>query len=434
MHSILKTFKRLKDLTKDERVVFIQYCRNYIALCKALVDAGSTAPSSLRNDIATLTRYVIDTIALDQPNDDGERPNNDTLGNQFGALSITSPDVRAKLDLENEHSSIEEEVCEVDDIPAVSEDLVSLAALPLCSCCQEQINMSISQYVPRVLVCGHVHCTGCILSLLEAEVMTCQTCFENTACINVDALPVWTNSSFKEELTSAKKTSVSESISSSRFRSQLFSPTSSALSSWTGVYFAPLGEGSFGQTSLWYMPSIMVIVVLKRTDDDEAKTLMRSEHIILTKLCHPNIIQTYGIFNFQDAYLALALPYYPDGDVANFLKENSWCTAKVMFVMLQITSVNCYLLVNNLCHGDFKPENFLISGDCKVVVADFGACGCIGDEITVRTDAYADREETHFSEFTDSYASARCLMAFATRKVTSTAPKFVISYTIKERV
>ena len=42
---------------------------------------------------------------------------------------------------------------------------------------------------------------------------------------------------------------------------------------------------------------------------------------------------------------------------------------------MQITSVNCYLLDNNLCHGDTKPENLLLSGDCKVNDADVGACG-----------------------------------------------------------
>ena len=303
------------------------------------------------------------------------------------------------------------------------EALVSAAALPLCSCCQEHLNMNISQYVPRVLACGHVHCTGCILSLLEAEVVTCQTCFENTACINVEALPVWTVSYYEDELTSTKKTSVPQSIGSSCSKSQLFSPTSSALSSWTGVYFAPLGKGSFGHAALYYLPTLRVIVVLKRTAEDEGRTFMTSEHKILTKLDHPNVIRAYGLFTYQDTSLALALPYYPDGDVANFLKENSWSTAKIMFVMVQITSVNCYLLDQNLCHGDIKPENLLLSGDCKVTVADFGACGGIGDEIAVRTDAYADREETHFSEFTDLYASARCLMAFATRKVKLPSPQ-----------
>jgi len=82
-----------------------------IALYKALVNAGGTAPTSLRNDIAILTRYVIDAIALDQPSDDQEqeRPNTDALADELDdAVSITSQDVRAKLDLENEYSPIKE--------------------------------------------------------------------------------------------------------------------------------------------------------------------------------------------------------------------------------------------------------------------------------------------------------------------------------------
>ena len=201
--------------------------------------------------------------------------------------------------------------------------------------------MNISQDIPRVLVCGHVHCTACSCSLLEVDIITCQACFQDTQCLDVDMLPVWTRSMRDIPPVSRAKQSTPRNDFSTRSCS--FSPTLTSLSSFRGRKLSVVGEGSFGAASRWYMHKMRTTVVLKLTRkvDYAGVALLKSEYNSLQALNHPNIIENYGMFHFQKTHLALALPYYPDGDVAYYLKENKWCTGEIMYIMV---AAGCHML------------------------------------------------------------------------------------------
>ncbi|KAA6393910.1 MAG: putative transposable element tc3 transposase [Streblomastix strix] len=152
-----------------------------------------------------------------------------------------------------------------------------------------------------------------------------------------------------------------------------------------------IGRGRFGTVSSYQEIKTQRIVAIKECDydTDELRSMMNREIEVMKDIIRIirqsthqsqfiHVVEPLGFFVNEDeekAYLVMEL--CSGGDLRSYIKnmrkQGTEIGAKKCweFVSSIITAVN-QLHVNDIIHGDLKPENVLLTEDIKVKLADFG--------------------------------------------------------------
>jgi phosphorylase kinase gamma subunit len=147
----------------------------------------------------------------------------------------------------------------------------------------------------------------------------------------------------------------------------------------------PIYEGANGIVFKGTDKSKMVPVILKRIKyrenqlDTQYKILVMREYSILKLCTHKNIIDVVDLCLFapNGSEFILVLPYYPKGDLLDYLSQLRRFKITVTpsikdSIFKQILMGVKYLHSKQIVHRDLKPENFLIDRNGIIKISDFG--------------------------------------------------------------
>ncbi|RLV92765.1 Cyclin-dependent kinase G1 [Spathaspora sp. JA1] len=148
----------------------------------------------------------------------------------------------------------------------------------------------------------------------------------------------------------------------------------------------PIYEGANGIIIKGTDSTHSEVVVLKRikhreedheTNSQYLNSVLR-EYNNLKKCNHKNIIPILSLASIpNDIDLVLVLPYYPKGDLLDYLSDLRRFKIEISSNMKdalfkQILTGVKYLHRKNIIHGDLKPENFLLDPQGIIKISDFG--------------------------------------------------------------
>ncbi|KAA8493053.1 putative myosin light chain kinase [Porphyridium purpureum] len=140
-----------------------------------------------------------------------------------------------------------------------------------------------------------------------------------------------------------------------------------------------LGKGAFGvvraATNKNTGERVAIKTFKKKNLNEDDYTYLKREIDIVTKVDHPNVVNTYDVFESQDS-IFIVMEYLGGGMLYDVLvKEGSVTEDRAAMVMREIVSGVVYLHEKGIVHRDLKPENML----CKqklfpwtVKLCDFG--------------------------------------------------------------
>jgi serine/threonine protein kinase len=187
-------------------------------------------------------------------------------------------------------------------------------------------------------------------------------------------------------------------------------------------------------------------------DADLERTLVenfQNEAIALDRVRHPNIISRLGHGSARDLnntiFHYLVLEYLPGGDLAKMCRDEQLPLSRALYYLEQVCAGLGHAHKNNIIHRDVKPQNLLLTRDCKTVkIADFGVARVAQSDspITrVGTNIYAPPEHspmlsgqtgtltyTELTPAADIYSLAKTAYVL----VTCESPRFFSNQTINE--
>ncbi len=187
-------------------------------------------------------------------------------------------------------------------------------------------------------------------------------------------------------------------------------------------------------------------------DDDLERTLVenfQNEAIALDRVRHPNIISRHGHGSARDLnntiFHYIVLEYLPGGDLAKMCRADNLTLSRALYFLEQVCAGLAHAHTNGIIHRDIKPQNLLLSEDCKTVkIADFGVARVTQSDAPVTrvgTNIYAPPEHSPmlsgqtgtltFTELTpaaDIYSLAKSAYVL----VTGESPRFFANQTIRE--
>ncbi len=181
-----------------------------------------------------------------------------------------------------------------------------------------------------------------------------------------------------------------------------------------------LGRGSYAEIYVAHdnaaqngEPSTVVIkalnVLLQGVPDVELeRTLVenfQNEAVALDRVRHPNIINRLGHGTAIDlastTFHYLVLEYLSGGDLAARCRQQAFPLDRALFYLEQVCAGLAHAHLCGVIHRDIKPQNLLLTEDCRVVkIADFGVAKIEGGDgvITrVGTNIYAPPEHNPLS-------------------------------------
>lgn len=126
----------------------------------------------------------------------------------------------------------------------------------------------------------------------------------------------------------------------------------------------------------------------------------QNEAIALDRVRHPQIINRLGHGTALDlagrAFHYIVLEYMPGGDLAAYCRHRPLALANVINYLEQIAAGLSHAHSCGVIHRDIKPQNLLLSADCRTVkIADFGVAkleASDGAITRVGTDVYSAPE------------------------------------------
>eukprot|EP00903_Cladosiphon_okamuranus_P018574 g17097.t1 len=157
------------------------------------------------------------------------------------------------------------------------------------------------------------------------------------------------------------------------------------------ILLEPLGTGSYAEVRLakektsnkLYAVKIMNKDFLKKRQVGKEETFMDSikrEIAIMKKVHHPNVLRLFEVMDDPKVNkLYLVLEYCKKGDLMNILNGDTRTVTcdpmndtDVWYIMRQIVQGLSFLHLQNIVHGDIKPQNLLVGSDNVAKIADFG--------------------------------------------------------------
>lgn len=145
-----------------------------------------------------------------------------------------------------------------------------------------------------------------------------------------------------------------------------------------------LGEGAFAKVheglDLTTKETVAIKVIQKSLQDPKEMEYVLREMNIMMKVCHPNIVDTYDVFDTQST-LYLAIEKMPGGELFDIVADKGHLSEQQASQVVREIIVGCeYLHSMDVVHCDIKPENILCkSADWPLVVklCDFGLANII---------------------------------------------------------
>ncbi|XP_010662702.1 mitogen-activated protein kinase kinase kinase YODA isoform X1 [Vitis vinifera] len=140
-----------------------------------------------------------------------------------------------------------------------------------------------------------------------------------------------------------------------------------------------LGRGTFGHVYVGFNSESGEMCAMKEvtlfSDDAKSKESAKQlgqEIVLLSRLCHPNIVQYYGSETVGDK-LYIYLEYVSGGSIYKLLQEYGQLgELAIRSYTQQILSGLAYLHAKNTVHRDIKGANILVDPSGRVKLADFG--------------------------------------------------------------
>ncbi|GFS08443.1 serine/threonine-protein kinase Nek3 [Elysia marginata] len=133
---------------------------------------------------------------------------------------------------------------------------------------------------------------------------------------------------------------------------------------------------------------------------DQSLQHFKAEVSTMQALSHPNLVPCHIAVRCED-YLALAMPYYPGGDLLD-----DWGNQGVPLItsyMLDVARAVEYMHSKRIAHTDIKPDNVFVSASGHAHLGDFGlAVAMTGESGTIAARWLGGTEEYWAPEQVDA--------------------------------
>ncbi|MGF6706952.1 serine/threonine-protein kinase [Pseudomonas frederiksbergensis] len=125
-----------------------------------------------------------------------------------------------------------------------------------------------------------------------------------------------------------------------------------------------------------YLDAELVIKEMAQSSFENSDAFF-AESRLLYKAAHAHVVQIqYACACENNIYLAL--PFYKNGSLKDFSKNNSLTVREIVRFSIQICSGLHNIHSKGLIHFDVKPDNILLSDRLEALVSDFGLAKAMG--------------------------------------------------------
>ena len=135
---------------------------------------------------------------------------------------------------------------------------------------------------------------------------------------------------------------------------------------------------------------IMKVINLVRDNDNLTKEDLINQIELLKNLSHPNIIQLYEYFTYQQK-IYMVYEYCQGGDLFEYISKLTYLQeSQCKEIIQQVLSALKYCHTKHVIHYDLCPEHLVILGGAStwVKIIDFGAFNLLGSKKTILTSGF----------------------------------------------
>ncbi|XP_056644671.1 ephrin type-A receptor 4a-like [Diorhabda sublineata] len=171
-------------------------------------------------------------------------------------------------------------------------------------------------------------------------------------------------------------------------------------------YLSHIASGGFGyifKGKLHQKNEIVLDVVIKTPKSPINKDLLKKEAIVMATLHHNNIV---GILAFVERPITIVMEHFDNGDLKNFLANNSVTQSQLYNMMIDILKGMEYLSEKLYIHRDLATRNIFVNAQLECKIGDLGISCKINEpngsyrEVGRHLDMYSNAPESvHFNVF-----------------------------------
>lgn len=225
--------------------------------------------------------------------------------------------------------------------------------------------------------CGQAICLDCTPGSFQGGCLYCRQCFPHPVRWKIDGVRQLIDEALLSELyTGAASATVSAEPA---HLPRGATPANSKYRQLTNKKL--IGKG--GQAAVYTCENADHEVVVSKEmvfNDDETFEAQRRQAERMQLLSHSHMIRYLDVISDSSKRsLHIILPYYPKGDLKQFIANHSGPvpTYTLLSITLQLTTALVYLHHQRppLVHGDVKPENVLLLNNDQVLLMDLDICG-----------------------------------------------------------
>ncbi|HEY5920313.1 MAG TPA: serine/threonine-protein kinase, partial [Kofleriaceae bacterium] len=143
------------------------------------------------------------------------------------------------------------------------------------------------------------------------------------------------------------------------------------------VVMRQLGEGAMGIVYAARDPALRRDVAIKllrggpSPPRPDAAVRLRREAQGLARLAHPHVVSIFDV-GTQDDEVYLAMELIDGVSLATWLAERQRTWREIVQILLQAAEGLAVANAAGLVHRDIKPQNVMVTSDCRAKVVDFG--------------------------------------------------------------